>query len=442
MKIEEYTVNPLRAYIKAERYLNDGSPSGFSNVNTTSQETRPCSAVNSFCLRQLAFHDGIQVEVIGAPHRASLAGVKTLSLLIHPDMVGHKLLNNVEATLLDDIEVAPTASGRTVCSLSDNPYFVKLAYPRCLGRLVRHLGRDKIVSACVVTRQLENVWKTGKANKRFSFLREDYGRVAFLPLRKNEIEEGDRIPAKEIKAGFYEWGVLYREFTPYPYCDRQEYLIPFFALFGNEYVPGRNELQKNQDLPLVLQLYRKQRIHKRIEDFLLEEIIFPLCDTYFDALILGGIELEAHAQNMLLSVDEDYNISRIVCRDLESAGRDATLMDYFQIPYDKVTDYKFNYLREKEEGQKYPKWQITHSFMFDFKMGEYILSPLIRKCQQYYPDIIPEKISGEIKKHNRQYVEKLPSGFFPPDWCDYGKINFEQEDRKREYIWHGNPKYR
>lgn len=439
MMLEEFIQNPIGALIKAERYMNDGSPSGFSEKNTTSPETCPLSVIKSFAIKQLHFSDDIVIKEIGTPKAYP---VEKNAMLIHPDMLTNKLLKGLEFTMGEDIIVAPMASGRTVLPLLTEPFFIKLAYLGCLGRMIRHMGADKISSACEVTKQLIRAVETGKTNNKFAFLREDYGRIAYLPLSLDNVTENDKIPQSNIQHKLYEWGVIFREIIPFPYTNKEEILIPLFALFGHEHNPVTKEIFPEQDPPLIIQLFNKQDEFTEIDEFLCQKVIFPLYDTYFDALLLGGVELEAHAQNVLITIDSEYNINRIVCRDLESAGRDATLMDYLNITYDKVTPYKYNFLTEKEEGQKYPKWQITHTFMFDFKLGEYVTTPLLNQCKLCFPHLDIEKICSEIREYNKKYIQRLPENFFPCDWCSYDNRNFEQEGIRREYRWHEPPKYR
>lgn len=170
--------------------------------------------------------------------------------------------------------------------------------------------------------------------------------------------------------------------------------------------------------------------------------MYPLFNTYFDALIYAGVELEAHAQNMLLSVDENEHVLRIVCRDLESAGRDIPLMEHFHISNKANVSYKRNELLPKQEGQKYAKYYITHSFMFDFKLGEYLVSKILKIAGNYDETFSMPIAQEKIKQFNKQFIDKLPDNFFPPDWCDYEKVNFEKTKKPRVYIWHDNPKYR
>lgn len=431
MMLEEFSIDPLGALIKAERYLNEGSPSGFSDTNTTSAVTRPKSARRTFGLAQIAFAD-IAVRDFGIDGERF---IDDDGIYIHPDILQlFPALDGVGSIVSDGLMVAPTASGRTVFSV-EKECFVKLAYPKCLGRLVRHLNSDMILSACEVTKQLTAAVNSSKVNPAFSFLREDFGRVAYLPNGWLKQSDTSILMPDDV----YELGILFREVEPYPYQQRKQMLIPFFALFSDEFDPMSQSKRLQQDRPLVVQLFEMQG--KPIEQFLLQDILCPLFHTYFDALLCCGIELEAHAQNMLIAIDEGFRIKRIVCRDLESSGRDAVLMDYLGLTYSRDVKHKLNTLADKEKGQKYPQYYINHSFMFDFKLGEYIVTPLLEKLQEY-KSFDCELVRHSICEFNDQFIKKLPNDFYPPDWCRYDNINWEKEMRPRQYIWSDKPKYR
>lgn len=431
MRIEEYLFDPVQAYLKCERYINNGSPSGFS-MNTTRAETCPRSLNKVFALKKVRFMGNVVVKGFNITD-------KTLTMLIHPDMTENKYIKEHCCTIEDDVIVSPTASGRTVFDLK-NKRFIKLAYLNYLGRILRHMESDKILSAYEATQQLIKVANSGMANPCFSFLKEDKGIVAYMPFDKQKVSTSDKIPESCLRSGMYEWGVLFREAKPYPYIEEEEYLIPFFSLFSDEFMPDRNCINAEHEL-LIYQLFKKQS--KQMEQFLLEDILYPLFNTYFDALILGGIELEAHAQNLLLSITKDFKVKRIVCRDLESAGRDIDLMKFLNIQYNTVvTNYKYNTRTPKLPNQKYDKYTTSHSFMFDFKLGEYVVTPLLNCVKEKYEKIDIEEISNKIRVFNQQFIRKLPKDFFPEEWCDYEAVNYEQTGRERIYRWHANPKYR
>ncbi len=435
MKISDYINNPIESYIKAERYINNGSPSGFT-INTTSVDTSPRQGKKTYDLGLYVFQEEIIIKNVGETINVIPSNV----IPIHPDMVSHKVFSNVGLSQVGCLNVSPTASGRTVFD-SKKKSFIKLAYLDYLGRIVRHMEANKLLSAVEVTNQLIKVAKGGKTNPAFSFLREDQGRIAYIPFKLFNKEFMDKIPLSCYNSQKYEYGVLFREFSPYPYINSKEHLMPFFSLFSNEYDPISNTLNTDH-IPFVIQFFNSQT--KPIERFVLEDIMYPLFNTYFDALLLGGIELEAHAQNMLIAFDDNYRIKRIVCRDLESAGRDIDLMCYLGIEYKTtIKDYKCNTRKPRESGEKYDKYTITHSFMFDFKLGEYIVSPLLRLISQYIPTFDIEKVEDKIKEFNKQFINKLPKDFFPcGEWCSYKSVNYEKTGQKRVYEWHQNPKYR
>jgi hypothetical protein len=432
--LEEFPEDPQKAYLKAERYVNGGSPSGLSNLYTTSERTQPRSQYPSFDLSLIRFDQGVVIEDIGEGVGDYIAED---CMYVHPDMLESTyLLNDGAYSIEKTVAVAPTASGRTVMVLGQT-YFLKLAYMGYLGRLVRHINREIVLSAREVTRQLVTAVQTNKLNPAFSILQERCGRIAHVPINRLGTNAVATFSGKGKTS--YELGVLFRDGRPFPYVDEEELLVPFFSLFSKEYDPRTGLPVISQDKPLLIQLFERQT--KQIDIFLVESILYPLFNTYYDALIYGGVELEAHAQNMLLTIDRQGTIKRIVCRDLESAGRDLPVMEYMGIEYVKDGTYKCNAIFPKEPKHKYPKYYITHSFMFDFKLGEYLVTPLIDLANQYYP-FDREALGKKIKEFNRQFIDQLPSGYYPPDWCRYESINWEREGREREYIWQNEPKYR
>ncbi len=418
MLLSEYNNDNLSTYLKAERYVNSGSPSGFSEINTTSESTKPKSSTKEFDIVEIKFCEDAHVEDFGSI--SDYMDLYSNSMLVHIDLLESPFLQNEKFAIVRRITVEPTSSGRTVLVKNSKPYFIKMAYPAFLGRVTRHMRKEHLLSAMEVSSRLQRAVDDALIDAPFAFFRENAGRVIRLP-----------------KSG-YEWGVIFREYVTYPFVDIQEYYIPFFSLFGHEVDPINGKEKCKMDPPLLYQLYEKQINSPKV--FLLNKIIFPLCRVYFEILLKTGIELEAHAQNMLLTVDEEFQIQRIICRDLESAGRDVTLMQRRGISYNLDNTYKCN-LRMDEIYDRYPKWYINHSFMFDFKLGEYILTPLLKCAKECFEDVNIEDMQGEIKAFNQQFINQL-TDFFPAEWCCYENINFEENGLKREYIWHSNPKYR
>ena len=284
IEIKEYAL--IDEYLKcypyslayAERYLNDGSDSGFS-ANTTYRSTSPKHGKRKFYLKNIVINSEDKVMNFGNADGYLPAG----EICIHPDV----FLSNSNNISHLGMDVSPTASGRTLMHIeNDGFFFLKVAYTRCLGRLTRHMGSDKIKSAVEVTDLLMNAVQSGKVNSCFAFLREDKGRVILLNERNKFIKN---LSPAEYAEKDYEYGVIVREGKPYPYLNKKEYLIPFFSLFSKEYYPVTGELidPANSYEPLLIQLYKKQS--KSMMDFVLEDIVYPLYNTYFDAMIYAGV---------------------------------------------------------------------------------------------------------------------------------------------------------
>jgi len=356
-------------------------------------------------------------------------------MFIHPDMLcPGAVLGNCPYSVVHELPVSPTSSGRTVFALDDE-YFIKLAYPGYLGRAVRHMNSEVARAACAVTEQLAVAMRSEMFNRAFSILREDCGRVLHIPqhlLNKATVD----LPVNGM--GCYEWGVIFRDFRPFPYLEEEEYLIPGFALFGREFDPHAHKIKEPQDKPLLIQLFEHQR--KAMDEFLLESILFPLFHSYFDALLLAGVELEAHAQNILFTVGRDFSVKRVVYRDMESAGRDVPLMRLLGMD---VTGkgYKENAIAPALPGDRYAQYCTTHSFMFDFKLGEYLVTPLINVAYAH-TQFDKQSLKERIRAFNMQFIHKLPHKFFPQEWCYYDRINWRQTNRRRVYTWQQGPQYR
>ena len=217
-----------------------------------------------------------------------------------------------------------------------------------LGRIRRNLDYQHLLSACEVTRDICSGIDSGIYNEKFGILKEDKGRVAYLPRKEG---------------GFYEFGYLIREANPHHrLADDELFLVPAFSLFAKDlYAPTYK--------PLLLQLHEYRG--KSINDFAYFDVLGQIVDCYFDALVNHGFGMEAHAQNTLIAIDSDCQIKLIVSRDMESADKDLPLREYLGVK-SRIDALDYKCLRETDYN-----YTIKHSFMFDFKLGEYLLSPII-----------------------------------------------------------------
>ena len=391
-----------------ERYVNNGSPSGFDRKHTSSKFTSPRGRCPSYELLVVRFDESIDIQTIGED--VGIIGERCV--FCHPDNLNNSILQELKGhfDIVDHVQVAPTASARTV-KLLNTDYFIKLDYMGFLGRIRRNLDYQHLLSACEVTRDMCSGIDSGTYNEKFGILKENRGRVAYLPKKDG---------------GFYELGYLIRDAIPYHRLpDKELFLIPTFSLFAKDlYTPMHK--------PLLLQLYELSE--KNINDFAFYDVLGPILDCYFDALVNHGFGMEAHAQNTLIAIDNAYQIKLIVSRDMESVDKDLPLREYIGVKSKiKALDYKC--IRETDYN-----YAIKHSFMFDFKLGEYLLSPIIDLLTSV-EGFKHEHVINKMKEKSQSYISCLPSDYFPEVWYTYENRQFD-EGKKRPYISNKNPKYR
>lgn len=403
-------LNPDETFIYLERYVNDGSPSGFTEKYNTSEITNPLGPNPCFELLGVNIPDAMNCVDFGKP--PNFIGAR--QLLIHPDMVSSEKLNGCAAVFNTGLMCVPTSSSRTVKILNSPGWFVKLSYDGLIGRIDRQLGIPQASAATEVTDRITTYINLGKLPKRFQFMREPYARVAEL----NSL------------TGNYEWGMVLREPQPYPMVSQVKYIIPAFALFSKD-------RKEKADLPsptILEQIFRNS--NKDPREHLLEDLIFMILESYFLLISQCGLQLECHSQNTLFGLDEEFNILTMISRDAESIDRDISLISELGLEAMHVrSEYKC--LRRDQYN-----YAIMHSFMYDFKLGVYLLDPIIRViCTAYKLD--EESIRADIRKFAQKFIQQLPADFFPNDgmWYSYEAIVHDRS-KKRNYIATPNPNYR
>ncbi len=407
MKIDNLFESTDSPYIYLERFVNNGSPSGFSK-NTTSIDTCPQGKNGFFNLPIIQFDETIDVEEIG---ESKFFDLPRNCVFCHPDNLELDFLKGVQShwKIIDSIKVSPTASGRTVKCVGDNKFFIKLDYFGMLGRLPRNLDKKKLLSAYEVSNDLNRIFSTNKTHSTSFYFDEDFGRIAKIPLSNGSC---------------YEMGFVLRNDKPYPINQKIRAYIPFFSLFARDKFYPKDEY-------ISLQIFKKQS--KPINDFCID-LIKMVIDLYFDVLLNSGMCLEAHAQNMLLCVDENLQIVGVAARDLESVDKDLPLREFLNLSTN-FTSFPYKCLKREDYN-----YTIMHSFMFDFKLGCYLIEPLLESLSSV-PNFNSSQITESIKEYVQKYIAQLPTDYFPTQWYNYDNEIFDRSKR-RPYIAHDNPRYR
>lgn len=386
-----------------ERVVNNGSQSGFTNIHSTSKDTNPFFSKRFRVLKIIT--DPSRVKSYGKVSIKDIDLDRNDYVFLHPDWLICDMYDSIES--IGTIEYAnwviPTSSSRTVRIENSNMY-LKLCYPGILGRLNRELKHHQILSGVEISNIFDNAMRNKLFPDYFDYLPETYGRV--LETEKGEI------------------GFIVRE-IPKRLLDF--HLIPGFSLFSTDHNSINDEKLLCQILNQKTDPYT----------FFMDEICYPLIDVFFTCVYREGLIPEMHSQNVIYAFDANWNIKKIVLRDFESIDKDLSIrkaigknIDFAEYPYKCISKDDKNYLKR-------------HSLMFDHKLCEYLIKPLV-ECICYYLQIETYKVNDSIKEHVKSKYKNIISSFFPYDgcWYKYPNIEIDRTTNNRPFISMGDAIYR
>ncbi len=376
MKLEQLSEG-ITSHLYAERYCGEGSRTytPFANYSNVSRRYQSTSPYSSYELPSLLLPSE-QVEIYAGGLDSDLAEeyVKApVGFYIHPELFFSDDPNIIRLRRQfpegEPIEVTPTGSARSVFRLSDSnlpPHYLKLnLHNRRISRQTRPEKRDDILEGMSISQDLSFV-----SNDKFAYLAE-VGGVVISELN---------------------WAYAIREYTPRPQVREARFMIPYFSLYGHD-------LNQPDDLPLLFQLV--ERSHEDPESYIREKIINPVIECWCNAATERGILLCSHGQNVLLELDENFNPTRIVHRDL-----------------DKPVDLRVR--RERNLGKIFSTSIIgTHISLedekygeiYDWQMGHHLLDFIASLSEEYY-GINPKYLRDGAISVFRQFYPN-PDLFFP-----------------------------
>lgn len=418
MNAKTIFLTPEDAFIYMERYVNNGSPSGWTKLRSTSLETSPFTGKNKFPLLQ--FND-IDVNVIEIGEHNNIFDNNVN--FAHPDSYCSEILQNSKRTLINsNVIVSPTSGGRTMYVRSENySGFIKLTYDvNRIGRVDRQLKYEHCMSSYEVSSSLKKAIDDGKFKKTFSILLEKSAKVSRLVFNSK----------------VYDWGTILRECTPYPYITNEKRcLVPGFSMFGTDFYSNVTE----EDELLINQFIEMSGINPT--EYLCNVIKITV-DAWFEVLLNCAFILELHGQNCYYEINENYQVVRIVIKDMDSVDKDLSLARKLGLN-DQWKSFPFECFYE-DKPENYPwYYKIRPSYMYDFKLGTYLLEPMIQAVYKRYR-IDTNIVYNTIKKYVRDnYWNKIPLGYFPLDGSWYDCDNSERKPgERRKYYQHNNPKFR
>lgn len=415
MKLEEIYKHPIESLIHMERYVNKGSPSGFTKKHTVSKRYDPRSNYKSF---ELPFFSFLKKDLVIFREEHTIRypeiceNEHNLLFPLHPDMIPMlseqcRINDFSEHNISQSLTVFPTANGRTLLRLSENRnYYIKLHYHGIIGRINRALPLSKAIAGPEISHEIEAAVGNDDFPNTLAILPE---RLAIVKITNSKL-----IP---------EIGVIFREFEPFPFMEGN-YLIPFFSLFSND--------EKNAEDPFIL-CQIVNNYSNPLDAF--ENLINMILTGYLYLVFHRGYLPEINAQNVMLEITENGLPIRMVLRDLQGWEKDLEIRECNYLSRDfKSAPYKCICKKDSE------KYFIRHSFSYDFKLGEYILSEIVDIFSKFF-NVKIEKLEKIIQDIFHRIADGGDSDyFFPRDkWYCHEDILLTE---KRPYVEKSCPKYR
>lgn len=402
MKIKAIEANPHESLIYLDRYVNDGSPSGFTEVNKTSPETDTFSLNRSFKLYSFV-SDEKNFKIYGSiKDNIPLANNQ---FFIHPDMINHSDLEGCSFEINERFEVLPTSSFRTVKIISkNNDDYIKLHYDGKIGRIFRKLNPIRAIAGV----EISNMVKEGIIQNIFSdfisIYEEPFTKIFINPFMTDCSEP---------------WGMVWRNSKPFGRrIKKVEYIIPLFSFWSKD-------RQSKQDGSFGTQLFNLWGA-KAFEK-LLNQVLIPTLDAYFELLVNFGLQNEYNAQNILIGFDQDWNAITVILKDMMGIEKDIELRKALGLstifdssPYKIISANDILY-------------QKRHSFAFDFKVCKYIIEPLIELAVENKLTT-KEQLIDNMRQRTTYWLKKLPSDYFPlGTWFSHDNVDISITEN-RTYI--------
>lgn len=339
-------------YIYLERYINN-----FKKIkNEVSKEYCAVEGKKEFYLPYLILPSNLLKIFIANPSNKIKKVIlkEYIPFFIHPETLDNKI-NDFMLTK----KVQPTSSTRTVLPTENNEFAIKLHLNKRISKFIRRLRTGSIEHSILISSELE---KAKNPPSSFGYLPESIG-VSYKGI-----------------------GFIIREMIPRPFIKEKRILVPLFSFYSTD-------LKNKNHKPIFIQLVKKQK--KDPLKFFINNIIDPLFNNISYFINNHGILLEPHAQNVLVELDKNFKIKRLIHRDFQSIYIDQDIRKYKKLPK------KFKKHIMGEECLK----EISYSLVYDQYIGRYVLDNFVNIINKEFK-IEKSEIQERIKKVFLKYFDK------------------------------------
>ena len=390
---------PSLAYL--ERYRNEGTRtySRHSDYSEAEIMYQPGAGAESFTLPVFSVSTDHLNIYLANPSTALVSrylhGDRAL-FCVHPQVLAncgddpYLQMIEQEGREWDRLVVEPSSSTRTLLVKDREAHALKVHFPFRISRYGRKMRDEVIEQAVAVSLELEE--GIDRFDQSFGFLPEVIG----VACRNREVsdERGEN------------WGYLVRDMRPLPESNEPRGYVPGFALYGED-------LLEQSAAPLLWDLIGS----RDPLSYVLDNLMLPIIRHWVQCYLFYGFMLEPHGQNVLLEVDHDHRVNRIIHRDL-SVGIDMRRRQFNKLSADHLNNYN-----RMSSGE-------FLSITYDMFMGSHFFARVLACCRERWPVLQDE----DFREPCRNYFSDLF-----PDHRDWMPVNVHYFSEVRDR--YGKPGY-
>ena len=308
------------------------------------------------------------------------------------------------------VTAVPTASTRTmIIDLSGEIQMIKVDMSgKRLGRLTRQLTQKSVRRSQIIHDLLRKI-PEDRLPGSFAYFPEVLG------VTYNEVA-GDL-------------GNIYREYQIFPRTNKKCWILPLFSLYSQDVRNPGNEL-------VVEQLIRYSGLDP--VSYFEQRIVRPYIYNAFFMAFKYGLLFEPHPQNVLIELDENFQTTRFVYRDLQTVIVDADLRK--ELGFNDSFPLETKIIASWQDGLNK---KLEYSSFYDHRMAYQTIEEVILAIAAKYPAHIAE-LQKIVKKVFWEVLEEFgvnADNFFPKDTYYLYKDGM-MKDNVMEPVPFNNPPYR
>jgi len=387
MKLEQIANDPLGTFIHLERYCHFYNYPDLIRLGDFKPEYSSFASdkpVNLAMLRLPKCNVEVSLTDLSSNVLKRFIQEDEVYFPVHPQVLEEKnclVVNDACQKAIDigQLESQPTASVRTLFVNDENPFFIKVHFPRRISSLTREITAEDIAIGRWFTDEFKRASDSGELPTDMGFYPELLG-VCY-------------------RSGENSAGAIIRDFNTYPKMPNS-YSVPLSALFSRD-------VKSPDERPLLFSLAEVN--HNNPEDYLIDEIITPHMRQWAWLAFDFGVIFNSHGQNVVLQFDSNWKVRRFDYRDFQ--GR----LVVPEIRAKNRLSLPCSLLRREQNMDFATEISVSYDFMLGdrlydrllepLKEAGYMTKPLVQKIRDLFTHIVGD--NAHFFRKSRIYYQGI-----------------------------------